>query len=136
MNIILEEAKSRNMQVWILDDSHFSTGFCNVEMEKANPSLRRFSLVHKFYSADKNGRPISTRGFLKAKYRKAKGTVLDDKLVGISAINQADTKAEPINLMDHLHGDKIVWTHLELLVAAKEKQPTGITGNVLLKQIF
>ena len=29
MDVILDEARKRNMQVWILDDSHFPTGYAN-----------------------------------------------------------------------------------------------------------
>ena len=29
MDVILDEARNRNMKVWILDDSHFPTGFAN-----------------------------------------------------------------------------------------------------------
>lgn len=32
MDIILDEARNRNMKVWILDDSHFPTGFANGAM--------------------------------------------------------------------------------------------------------
>ena len=30
MDVILDEARKRNMKVWILDDSHFPTGFADV----------------------------------------------------------------------------------------------------------
>ena len=33
MDIILDEARTRGMKVWILDDSHFPTGYCNGKME-------------------------------------------------------------------------------------------------------
>lgn len=29
MDVILEEAAARKMRVWVLDDSHFPTGYCN-----------------------------------------------------------------------------------------------------------
>lgn len=32
MDVILDEAKKREMKVWILDDSHFPTGYCNGKM--------------------------------------------------------------------------------------------------------
>ncbi len=35
MDIILDEAKKRGMKVWILDDSHFPTGFANGAMANA-----------------------------------------------------------------------------------------------------
>ncbi|MDR2178652.1 MAG: hypothetical protein LBP20_11545 [Treponema sp.] len=44
MDIILDEARKRLMQVWILDDSHFPTGFANGAMSKQPDSLRRRSI--------------------------------------------------------------------------------------------
>ncbi len=39
MDIIMEEARKRGMKVWLLDDSHFPTGFANGEMKTAEPKL-------------------------------------------------------------------------------------------------
>lgn len=39
MDVILDEARKRNMKVWILDDSHFPTGFANGAMLQAAPEL-------------------------------------------------------------------------------------------------
>ncbi|MDR0349441.1 MAG: hypothetical protein LBH90_08130 [Tannerella sp.] len=47
MDIILDEARSRNMKVWILDDSHFPTGFANGAMRNKSDSLRRRSICCK-----------------------------------------------------------------------------------------
>ncbi|MBU3875046.1 hypothetical protein HGO97_004365 [Faecalicatena sp. AGMB00832] len=44
MDIILDEAKKRQMKVWILDDSHFPTGFANGAMEKKPIGLHRQSV--------------------------------------------------------------------------------------------
>ena len=35
MDVILDEARKRNMKVWILDDSHFPTGFANGKVKDA-----------------------------------------------------------------------------------------------------
>ena len=40
MDIILDEARKRDMKVWILDDDHFPTGHCNGAIENADISLR------------------------------------------------------------------------------------------------
>lgn len=45
LRIILEEAKKRGMRVWILDDSHFPTGYANGALKKADPSLCKQSVV-------------------------------------------------------------------------------------------
>ena len=47
MDIILDEARKRGMKVWILDDSHFPTGYANGAMEDAPSSLARKSLVYQ-----------------------------------------------------------------------------------------
>lgn len=40
---LLEEAKKRDMRVWLLDDKHFPTGYANNYIEK-HPELRKLSL--------------------------------------------------------------------------------------------
>lgn len=45
MDIILDEARNRGMKVWILDDSHFPTGYANGALEEVSPELCRQSLV-------------------------------------------------------------------------------------------
>ena len=47
MDIILDEARKRKMKVWILDDSHFPTGYCNGEIEKKPLSMRRQFLTYR-----------------------------------------------------------------------------------------
>lgn len=44
LDVILDEARSRGMKVWILDDSHFPTGFANGAVLKAEPGLCRQNL--------------------------------------------------------------------------------------------
>lgn len=44
MDIILDEARSRGMKVWILDDSHFPTGFANGALKNAPVELHRQSV--------------------------------------------------------------------------------------------
>ena len=52
IDVILDEAKKRNMKVWILDDSHFPTGFVNGKIRDEYPQykkmyldMRRFDVV-------------------------------------------------------------------------------------------
>lgn len=44
MDVILDEARRRGMKVWILDDSHFPTGFANGAVRAAPPELHRQSV--------------------------------------------------------------------------------------------
>lgn len=50
MDIILDEARKRNMKVWILDDSHFPTGFANGAMADQPDELCRQSLCCRSYT--------------------------------------------------------------------------------------
>ncbi|MBO4392581.1 MAG: hypothetical protein J5816_04680, partial [Clostridia bacterium] len=47
MDVILEEARRLGMKVWILDDSHFPTGFANGKMADAPEELCRQCLVYR-----------------------------------------------------------------------------------------
>ena len=48
MDIILDEAKKRNMKIWILDDSHFPTGFANGGVKNAPLELHRQSIASSY----------------------------------------------------------------------------------------
>lgn len=47
MDVILHKAEELNMKVWILDDSHFPTGFANGKVSEARDSWKRWYLVHR-----------------------------------------------------------------------------------------
>lgn len=49
MDVILDEAKKRGMKVWILDDSHFPTGYANGVMTEKPGELRRQSICCRMY---------------------------------------------------------------------------------------
>ena len=51
MDVILDEARKRNMKVWILDDSHFPTGYANGAAMSAPDELRRQSIYTKIIPA-------------------------------------------------------------------------------------
>lgn len=46
LDIILDEAKKYNMKIWILDDSHFPTGYANGALKDAPPELCRQFLYY------------------------------------------------------------------------------------------
>lgn len=47
-DILLEEAKKRDMKIWILDDSHFPTGYANGAIKEKYPQYRkRFLKLHQ-----------------------------------------------------------------------------------------
>ena len=47
MDVILEEANKRNMKVWILDDSHFPTGYANGAVKTAPKELKHQYLIYQ-----------------------------------------------------------------------------------------
>lgn len=49
MDIILDEARKRKMQVWILDDSHFPTGYANGGLEDKPDEMCRQSICCRIY---------------------------------------------------------------------------------------
>lgn len=51
MDVILDEARKRGMKVWILDDSHFPTGYANGTVLHAPDDLRRQSVYTKILPA-------------------------------------------------------------------------------------
>ena len=53
MDVIMDEARKRGMRVWLLDDSHFPTGYANGGYEDADPSLLK-KYLH-FVTADVDG---------------------------------------------------------------------------------
>ncbi len=58
MDIILDEARRRGMKVWILDDSHFPTGYANGALEHADSGLCRQSLVRVELGTAAPGAPL------------------------------------------------------------------------------
>ena len=58
MDAIIDEAKKLSMKVWILDDSHFPTGFANGALKEADPSLCRQSLVCQTVDVPEGGEAV------------------------------------------------------------------------------
>ncbi len=42
MDVIMDEARKRNMRVWVLDDAHFPTGYCNGKITEDSPYAKVF----------------------------------------------------------------------------------------------
>lgn len=56
MDIILDEARRRDMKVWILDDSHFPTGYANGAMKDQPDELCRQSICYRTYDLEEQNR--------------------------------------------------------------------------------
>ena len=105
MDVILDEARKRRMKVWILDDSHFPTGFANGAAMSAPDVLRRQSIYTKIFPVtakkklriDLNAvvKSIPTTFLSKvfsATDKDAKHHFTDDRLLGISVKMKGETR--------------------------------------------
>ena len=121
MDILIDEAKKLDMKLWILDDSHFPTGFANGAVKNAPLELHRQSLLssHKVYkgkAADvtidltKLFPPkISAKNFAAMSATKfmSKGAPVfdDDRILSVSVLDEnGGLKALPIG-----NTGKILW---------------------------
>lgn len=95
MDIILEEAVRRNMKVWILDDSHFPTGYANGAVEKAPLRLRRRGICYQGIPAAGKRVRISVDRFLR---RQEKKEGIFDKLTGSKKKNRSFPKDELLSI--------------------------------------
>ena len=103
MDIILDEARKRNMKVWILDDSHFPTGFANGKVKNAPLELHRQSIASSFkeYKGSEKDITINLTKMFPPKIKMSNFVALtatkfmskgapvfdDDKILSITAIN-------------------------------------------------
>lgn len=113
VDIVLDECKKRAMKVWILDDSHFPTGYAAGEIERNYPELRKqFITLHQ---RDFAGPQVQGRVFLK--YLKASAGSNDglpeDEIVSVVAakVEQDGTVSNStfIELTSLVSGDELVW---------------------------
>ncbi len=119
MDIILEEAEKLGMKVWILDDSHFPTGFANGAIEKAPKELHHQYLVYRMLEM---AGPVKAASFSIREYMqprplppwipappKSDDSFDDDKLIKIYAceILEGEVLGTPIDLTDKIEGDEI-----------------------------
>ena len=89
MDVILEEAAARKMRVWVLDDSHFPTGYCNGKIV-SRPEYGKVFLDH--YSIDVMG-PDREASFL---IRLQEG----EELVGVVAVKCQGAPEEEAAMAD------------------------------------
>lgn len=94
MDIVLDEVKKREMKIWILDDSHFPTGYANGAIKEKYPELKkRFLKLHQldFCGPMKNAQVIIKYAFLDK----------EDKLEGVFlAKKESYTEIDPLTLTD------------------------------------
>ena len=124
MDIILEEAKKRDMKVWILDDSHFPTGFANGAMKDAPAELCRQYL---YYSSVEIVGPMKSAQLNIAKHAKYTKNPMaggmfamgsqerrqfdDDRMLSVCAarIDQSFDASTLIDLTEFVEDGQLVW---------------------------
>lgn len=113
MDIILDEARRRGMKVWILDDSHFPTGYANGALKDKPDRLRKQSIFMSSLplSGEISTMPLDLRaaGLLEmsqdgfAPYEKV---FTDDRLLFVMA---RSSSGEMTDLTDRVVGDQLYW---------------------------
>ena len=88
MDIILDEASKRRMKIWILDDRHFPTGYCNGMIENMPLRFRRRFLTYKLLGTIAAGQ---SREWNAADYN----NVLPEKLSDIENYFQLEPEVLP-----------------------------------------
>ncbi len=148
MDIILEEAKKRQMKVWILDDSHFPTGFANGAMKDQPETLCRRGICYEGLLLTGNGRKqhIPVSAFLKKKntkrnmysvldiiHKKKKRSYSDDILFSVTAVPVDETARQA---QERMSGGKDGWIDLSHQAADNKLEwmvPDGIWKVALCK---
>lgn len=118
MNVILDEARKRGMKVWILDDSHFPTGFANGAVRKAETKLRRQS-IYCYSKTVKQGKKVFTCSFKRIAKKipsSFMGNIMkkqverdhfdDDKVIGVTVMTK--NSGSPVKAQWKLDGDRLI----------------------------
>lgn len=146
MDVILDEAKKRDMKVWILDDSHFPTGFANDALKDKPDSLCRQNLFvrEKDYTGKGWDKTLNLKrlGFLKQE--KPKGNMIsavmglrpparkfsDDSILCVTARQGQRV----VDLTGQLRGDLLHWQKPEgdwTLSVVVRSRNTGARRNYI-----
>jgi hypothetical protein len=109
MDILLDEAKKREMKIWILDDSHFPTGYANGALQNAPDELCRQSIVCRVLDCAQKSKVKIKRQMLEhprpsqktvveiavaLRGQKAQRKFDDDRLLGVYAL-RLDSQCPP-----------------------------------------
>ena len=122
MDILLDEAKKNNMRVWILDDSHFPTGYANGTLKDCDPALCRQSLVKKEIACPKSGETLVFDGIALTTAPAWQPTLMeqyapqdhlrkfgDDRFLGAVAVKRGGRSLEELVIVP-VEGDRLSFT--------------------------
>lgn len=124
MDIILDEARRRKMKVWILDDSHFPTGYCNGKVKEKPDFCQRWFLTYKTLgevSAGKkqiwmseeyqNAAPFEP-SWIENYFQMSFETFSDDQCLGVVAVKKGGSGVDNLQIL-RPEGRKITFTASE-----------------------
>lgn len=145
MDIILDEARKRNMKVWILDDSHFPTGFANDGLKNQPDSLCRQNIFLREKTISRRGKVVidlKKTGLLKQKKNKTEPfdkvihskslerIYMDDSILSVTARRGN----EILDLTEQVQGDILTWDKPEgswILSVVVRSRNTGSHRNYI-----
>ncbi|MCM8711544.1 glycoside hydrolase [Clostridium sp. SYSU_GA19001] len=117
MDIIMDEARKRGMKVWVLDDSHFPTGYAAGRIKKQHPELRKWYLnVHRMDFAG----PLKDSSFI-IKYFPGRAALSpgfkaeEDKILAVVAAKISDVETGEvddktlINVSEYVQDGVLYW---------------------------
>ena len=113
MDIILDEARKRNMKVWILDDSHFPTGYANGALKdsaeklcKQNVFMTRYPLGEQAAALSLDLRAAGLLEIPQEKFGPPARIFHDDSILFVTAYN---SHGENVDLTQHVTGETLHW---------------------------
>lgn len=125
MDVILDEARKRNMKVWILDDSHFPTGFANGAMAGQPDEKCRQSICCRIYECTgkeelhiEKEQILHPDEFKPTQFEMYAGeknhrTFEDDRLMALFAVRKDENglieDSFRINLTDYIKDGELNW---------------------------
>lgn len=137
MDVILDEARKRNMKVWILDDSHFPTGYANGAVINAPLHLRRQSVYSRSFSVHgKKSFSCNIEKVMKKLPKTFMGSVMekinknnqyqfeDQHVIGVSAM--IPNQKSPVAVPYQMNGGRL---QAEIPENAKKVYVTFLTRN-------
>ena len=138
MDIILDEARKRNMKVWILDDSHFPTGYCNGALKDHPDSLCKQAIFMNRKVLDTQAGQICldlrAEGLMEMSQEKFTLPVrvfTDESILFVAAQNEEGNR---VDLTDCLRGEVLTWDkpagEWTLLVGVRSRN-TGSRRNYM-----
>lgn len=125
MDIILDEARKREMKVWILDDSHFPSGYANGALTDAENEYRRQSITVQTLNCAKSGErmELSLEQYQKVKPWEPNRmesfifkdtpprTFEDDQLISVTAFRCGGSgKEDMLDLSEQIQNGKVSFT--------------------------